>query len=130
MKVKPLTVGPILGAVTGDTARIFGRGEYKLSSNKKSVLPCVGVARIRALDSSDYDPPIFFKMSPAFDTSGVAVFDELSSETEYEYQIGYFLQKKEEVDQANINLDWSKAHTKQFQTASTDPKLLGRSFKP
>ncbi|NEP73672.1 MAG: alkaline phosphatase family protein [Okeania sp. SIO2G4] len=127
MKVKPLTVGPILGAVTGDTARIFGRGEYKLSSNKKSVLPCVGVARIRALDSSDYDPPIFFKMSPAFDTSGVAVFDELSSETEYEYQIGYFLQKKEEVDQANINLDWSKAHTKQFQTASTDPKK-SRSF--
>nr|WP_287243683.1 MULTISPECIES: alkaline phosphatase D family protein [unclassified Okeania] len=66
-------------------------------------------------------------MSPAFDTSGVAVFDELSSETEYEYQIGYFLQKKEEVDQANINLDWSKAHTKQFQTASTDPKK-SRSF--
>ncbi len=88
MKVKPLTVGPIVGSTTGSSVRIWGRGEYE--KTRSGPRRCFGVARTRKVDTSQFRDPRFFKMNPNFDMTGIAVFDNLEPETKYKYQIGSF----------------------------------------
>ena len=137
MKVKTLTVGPILGAVTGNNARVFGRGEYQKYTqgllqwwnfrlgNKHH---CFGVARIRLLGTSNFQPPIVFRINPNFDMTGVAIFNNLLPQKDYEYQMGWV-----ECYRKNWNslekeiLDWSNIPTYKFKTAATDSNQ-SRSF--
>ena len=45
MNVQPLTVGPILGATTGDSARVWGRATLEITG--EGPRRAFGVARIR-----------------------------------------------------------------------------------
>jgi alkaline phosphatase D len=119
MRVQPLTVGPILGATTGVSARVWGRGELEQTS--AGPRRCFGVARLRASDSSNYRQPIFFKMNPNFDMSGVIRFDDLSPEHEYAYQIGWLFSDLELDDLGpGFPLDWSGIETLTFRTGAED----------
>ncbi|MDJ0799776.1 MAG: alkaline phosphatase D family protein [Calothrix sp. MO_167.B12] len=129
MKVHSLTVGPILGAVTGSNARIFGRGEYKNHTNlwawfklgNKKKNECIGVVRIRAVGNVDFGTAIVFKMNPNFDITGVAIINNLSPEQEYEYQMGwveYSWKLKQRIPE--LNLDWSEIKTYKFKSAAID----------
>ncbi|MDJ0618812.1 MAG: alkaline phosphatase D family protein [Calothrix sp. MO_192.B10] len=129
MKVHSLTVGPILGAVTGSNARIFGRGEYKNHTNlwgwfnlgTKKKDKCIGVVRIRAVGTVGFGTPIVFKMNPNFDMTGVAIINNLSPEQEYEYQMGwveYSWELKQRIPE--LNLDWSEIKTYKFKSAAID----------
>ncbi len=129
MKVNPLTVGPILGAVTGSNARIFGRAEYKKYKNiwekfsfaNNNKRECVGVVRIRTVPNLDFRTPIVFPMNPNFDMTGVAIINNLSPEQEYEYQIGwveYPWERRQRI--VKSNLDWSGINTYKFKSATSD----------
>jgi alkaline phosphatase D len=125
MDVQPLTVGPILGATTGTTTRIWGRGEYEqLQSGPRR---CFGVARIRE-GRQRFRSPRFFKMNPNFDMTGVVVFGELKPETSYVYQAGWFYSDREPDELANrLSLDWNGIPSHAFTTASDDGSAA-RSF--
>ena len=141
MKIKPLTVGPILGATTGTSARIWGRGMleqtgrgwrrfFGLARKQPGQVPrrCFGVARIRLAGSSQFQQPNFFKMNPNFDMTGISVFGELAAGKEYEYQMGWFYSDKELNDVGRgLSLDWSEASHSKFTTGATD-KEKPRSF--
>jgi hypothetical protein len=60
MNVQPLTVGPILGATTGDTARVWGRAALEITG--EGPRRAFGVARIRPGSSSHFRQPVFFKL--------------------------------------------------------------------
>ena len=77
--------GPILGAVTPDSARIFGRG-----SEKKQY---IGVARIRREGETEYSQERSFRVQATFDFTGVAVFSELEDLSRYTYQMGWVEQQ-------------------------------------
>ncbi|MEQ9484806.1 alkaline phosphatase D family protein [Coleofasciculus sp. F4-SAH-05] len=135
IQLKPLTVGPILGHVTDQSARIFGRAEYLPSPHAlppgwgvqthQLFQPCFGVARIRAVGESEFQPPQFFKMNPNFDMSGVVTFTGLKPETDYEYQMGWFVCEDEPNSQ--LKIDWSKANQQRFKSGSNDSQRP-RSF--
>jgi alkaline phosphatase D len=117
-RVQPLTVGPILGATTTSGARIFGRGNGEKQ--------CIGVARIRREDQSNYSEERSFRMTPTFDKTGVAVFSDLQDLTKYSYQMGYV----EQTVGSNLDwsaLDWSRVETHSFRTATANRKQK-RSF--
>jgi alkaline phosphatase D len=122
-KVLPLTVGPIVGHADSNHVRLWGRGEYETSVSGK-LMRLFGVARIRKKTADNYDLPRFFKMSPNFDMSGVAIFDGLEENTQYLFQIGCFQSSKElyEFDK-NTLLDWNFAEKGEFSTASSDPDM-------
>lgn len=135
IKVKPLTVGPILGVVTDKTARIFARGEYVASSNAlhpswgmeshQLYQNAFGVARLRPVGESEFSAPQFFKLNPNQDMSGVVTLNTLKPETGYEYQIGWF--ESESDPQPELDLDWSEAIEQTFKSGSNDPQR-SRSF--
>ncbi len=119
MLVQPLTVGPILGATTGETARVWGRG--MLEPTGEGPRRTFGVARIRPDGSSRYRQPVFFKMNPNFDMTGVAMFDDLVPEKVYEYQMGAIFSELELDDLGpDYPLDWSDIETVAFQTGASD----------
>ena len=170
MNVQPLTVGPILGAVTGQSARLLGRGD---DAPEASILAGIwngfrtrilrqppsppyrlGVIRIRAIPGSSFQPPQFFKLDPTFDLTGIAVLGNLRPIQRYEYQMGWIVLPRNQVEGrgraaiANaaspnpdpsldlntieaqlqaLSLNWSAIPTYAFQTASTDPQEA-RSF--
>mmetsp|Transcript_10519 Transcript_10519/g.16138 ORF Transcript_10519/g.16138 Transcript_10519/m.16138 type:complete len:480 (-) Transcript_10519:104-1543(-) len=123
--VRPVTVGPILGAVAPDSARVWGRGG--------EVERCLGVARIRCRldgDEAEYSDSRFVNMKPHFDWTGVFVFPKLLPLTKYEYQIGWIEpvitpEGNLEVDMSA--LDWSGIKSHIFSTASDERQHL-RSF--
>jgi alkaline phosphatase D len=67
-----------------------------------------GVARIQPASSSRFRQPVFFKMNPNFDMTGVVMFDDLSPETGYVYQMGYIFSDLDLEDLGpDYPLDWS-----------------------
>ena len=126
MQVLRLTVGPILGATTGQSARVWGRGVLEPTPNGPR--RCFGVARVRPDTSSRFRPPVFFKMNPNFDMTGVARFDGLEPERVYQYQVGCFFSDVELPSLTpDFPLDWSGIPIIAFRTAATDP-TRARSF--
>jgi hypothetical protein len=86
MKVNPLSIGPILGAVTGTNARIFGRADYqnhtlweRLNFISRKKHESVGVVRVRAVPNLNFSTPIVFQTNPNFDMTGVAIINNLSN---------------------------------------------------
>lgn len=126
MQVKQLTVGPILGATDTTSVRIFGRSEFEIDGDRPR--RAHGVIRIRKKGNLNFSAPIFFKMNPNFDMTGLAIVSGLHSNTNYEYQMGWFYSEVEsaDIDVANI-LVWEQIETVGFRTASADseaPRVL------
>ncbi len=88
MKIQVPTIGPIIGYTTPNQTRIFLRGKDERQGTEFQ--RCFGAVRWRVADSKDWTRPIFNKLSPNFDMTGVFVLDGLSPSTKYEYQAGWF----------------------------------------
>lgn len=126
MNVNPLTVGPIVGATTGTSVRIWGRGKGEATSS--GIRRCFGIARLRLGGTSEFGPSKFFKMNPNFDMTGIVIFSALSAEQLYEYQIGWFFADLElSALSPDMAFDWSELETVPFTTAAED-KSRSRSF--
>ncbi|RON17707.1 phosphodiesterase [Pseudomonas brassicacearum] len=78
------TVGPIIGHTTTNHARIFLRGELQ-----DNALVFAGV-RYRRLGEERWSQGAFVKLTILRDMSDVIVLNQLASDTEYEYQAGWF----------------------------------------
>ena len=78
------TVGPIIGHSTTNHARIFLRGELQ-----DNFLVFAGI-RYRRLGEERWSRGAFVKLTILRDMSDVIALNELSSDTEYEYQAGWF----------------------------------------
>ena len=81
--LKP-TIGPIIGHVTTNHARIFIRGDHQ-----DNATVFAGI-RYRPADTQQWSNGIFAKLSDLRDMSEVFALNNLSSDTEYEYQAGWF----------------------------------------
>ncbi len=151
MQVNPLTVGPIVGATSANSVRIWGRGKLEITRSSKdtsgvgnsifswislellnrgTLVPrrCFGVARLRPVSAAKFSEPKFLKMNPNFDMTGVVVFSDLLPETQYEYQIGWFFSELElESFTPDSPLNWSQINSYKFTTASAN-NLRSRSF--
>lgn len=81
--LKP-TIGPIIGHVTTDHARLFIRGDHQ-----DNATVFAGI-RYRPADTQQWPNGIFAKLSDLRDMSEVFALNNLSSDTEYEFQAGWF----------------------------------------
>ncbi len=126
MVLTPLQLGPILGETTPTSARIWGRGHWE--PTPAGPRRCFGAARLRPASSSHYRQPIFFKLNPNFDLTGVARFENLEPERLYTYQVGCFFADVElEALTPAYPLVWDAIPSQTFRTASADP-TRARSF--
>ncbi|MCF4997840.1 alkaline phosphatase family protein [Pseudomonas syringae] len=80
---KPV-IGPIIGHTTTNHARIFIRGNYQHDK------PVFAAIRFRKIAEQRWSTPLFALLDPVHDMSWVFVLNELASDTEYEYQAGWF----------------------------------------
>jgi len=125
MRIKPLTVGPIVGETTPNRVRIWGRAETQLVDDGPRC--CIGVIQYKEYGAEDYLKPKVFKMNPNFDGTGIAIVDKLDPNVFYEYQIGYFFSDVELEDASVKNVVWDDASYGYFKTASdieTDPRTI------
>jgi len=112
MNIKEPTVGPIIGWTTTNSARLWARGD-ETSQNRT-----FGAARIRKSGEKSFGVSKIFKMMPVFDYTGIIDFDGLSTNQNYDSQIGYFFAGGEPGDLSiNSNDDWSDAADGTFRTA-------------
>ncbi len=125
LNVEPLSVGPLVGAVSPATARLWGRGPDLRSSG--SLRRVFGAARLREAGGT-FGAPQWFKLNPNFDLTGVTVFQGLRADSPYEYEIGALVCDLEFDDlPAQADLNWQRAHRGGFRTASSDV-TASRSF--
>ena len=119
MDVQTLTVGPIVGHTSHNLIRIFGRAELAIYEDKPR--KAHGVIRYRKVGKSDFSAPLYFKMNPNFDLTGVMVLTTLEENTPYEYQVGWFYS---EVDTKDVDvqkvLNWQNIDCYRIKTASSD----------
>lgn len=120
MKLKRLTVGPIVGETTANSVRVWGRGKAEIEDNRPR--RCFGALRYRIQGNSVWSDPQIFKMNPNFDMTGISILDRLKSETSYEYQMGYFFSDGDFEDVHFIASNWSEANDGHFLTASNDDR--------
>jgi alkaline phosphatase D len=81
--LKP-TIGPIIGHVTTNHARIFIRGNLQTHT---SVFAGI---RYRVADTQLWTNSLFARLSELTDMTQVFALNNLSADTEYEYQTGWF----------------------------------------
>jgi alkaline phosphatase D len=81
--LKP-TVGPIIGHTTTNHVRIFLRGEHQDES------PVFAGIRYRREGEVRWSQGVFSKLSILRDMSDVIALNDLATDTEYEYQAGWF----------------------------------------
>ena len=81
--LKP-TVGPIIGHITTNHARIFLRGEHN-----KNTLVFAGI-RYRRQGEDQWSTGNFAKLEPERDMCEVFALNNLSADSDYEYQAGWF----------------------------------------
>lgn len=115
MNIYPFSVGPIVGAVTATSMRLWGRGLQTIEAIDS--MPYLGVARLKKDGDRDYGLPKFFPLSPLRDHTGTIEFDQLSPSTHYTYQIGWV-----PVDSPPAELHWDDSvHQGKITTASENP---------
>jgi alkaline phosphatase D len=78
------TVGPIIGHTTTNHARIFLRGELQ-----NDALVFAGI-RYRRTGEPYWSKGVFAKLSVLRDMSDVIALNDLATDTDYEYQAGWF----------------------------------------
>lgn len=127
MKLSSPTVGPIIGYTTPTQCRMLIRGEPEREAS--GFRRCFAVVRWRPVSSTKWMGPLFNKLSPNFDMTGILVLNDLSAETEYEYQAGWFfadaeLEKIQVLTQQQI--EWP-AEALRFKT-STASANTARSY--
>ncbi|MEQ1794452.1 MAG: alkaline phosphatase D family protein [Nitrospira sp.] len=106
MKIRRPTVGPIVGHASGGQSRVWLRGEFQKTPDGYG--RCFGVVRLRIQGDSSFGDPIFVKLPPYFDMTGVCVFSGLQPDTVYEYQAGWFFAETELANlDATQGLDWT-----------------------
>lgn len=110
--VQPLTIGPMIGNVTENSFRLWGRG------TKYSV----GMVRIREVKTTKWTKPISLKLDCLADQTGTVEFSEiygksLTPETLYEYQIGYVHNRYTDKP---MSIVWAKDYP--IYTVRTFPK--------
>lgn len=121
MRVKPLTIGPIVGATTPTEVRIWGRGKFE--KTQLGCKRCTGIARIKPIEAPAYGVGQFFKLNPNFDMTGVTIFNNLAPETRYVYQIGWFFSDQSYAEiPDNPHINWTQASTGEITTASANPQ--------
>ncbi|WP_367257116.1 alkaline phosphatase D family protein [Pseudomonas sp. stari2] len=114
--LKP-TVGPIIGHTTTSQARIFVRGDFQ--SNAAAF---TGI-RYRTTNSKKWSKGLFIKLDASRDQSGVLMLDNLSADTDYEYQTGWFspMSPTHTIESvAELPLQWPR-ETYRFRTRSSQP---------
>lgn len=118
LKIKSLDVGPIIGETTPNRVRVWGRAEDHIVEG----LPrrCFGLLRHRRPGQNPWSTPIYFKMNPNFDMTGLAVITGLQPDTPYEYEVGYYFSDVELSDAPLRDVDWTEASRGAFTTASND----------
>ncbi|WP_085640370.1 MULTISPECIES: alkaline phosphatase D family protein [unclassified Pseudomonas] len=100
------TVGPILGHVTTHHARIFIRGEHNGNT------PVFAGVRYRKIGEARWSNATFVKLDACSDMSGVVALNNLSEDTEHEYQAGWFspMSPAHTVESvAELPLQWPRA---------------------
>lgn len=107
------TVGPIIGHTTFNHARVFLRGKWQNNT------PVYAALRYRRAGDTPWSDGTFVELTPRCDMSGVIVLNHLSSDTQYEYQTGWFSSTTPPQHQA---LQWP-ARVYQFRTASNETGL-------
>lgn len=119
MKVRALTVGPIVGYTKKDAVRLWGRGEiYPIGDNYHRVF---GIAQVQY--SATKVVTQFFKMLPKFDCTGISDFKGLRPNTSYRYRVGFILAEvePEEISKLrNTNLEWDDPKWHEFRTNPGD----------
>jgi alkaline phosphatase D len=119
MDVQNLSVGPIIGHTSSTLVRIFGRAELTIDAGRPR--KAHGVIRYRKVGSAGFSDPIYFKMNPNFDLTGVIVVNGLEENSVYQYQMGWVYS---DVDSADIDvkkvLDWKQVDTADFRTGVTN----------
>ena len=118
IKIERPTVGPIVGATTKNTARLWGRG--RLLMDDETPRRCFGAARLRKKGRANFKPTQLFKMLPHFDFTGITEFEGLESKSEYEYQLGYFFFPGDLENANKLDIDWDNAGSGLFKTAKDD----------
>lgn len=117
MKLQAPTVGPIVGYTTPDATRIWLRGELHRSGD--GYRRAFGAVRIRAVGARSWSAPVFTKLQPHFDMTGICALTGLTPLTAHEYQAGWFFSDKELTDCGpQMALDWSAAGTGSVRTAA------------
>lgn len=111
--VRPLTVGPILGSVTENDARIFGRGDSALGSGILKIT--LGRIRYRRKGRGRYSTREF-RFNRTFDFTGAITLLELQPAADYEYQVGFV----DDPEAQALELDWSYVPVYSFRTAPND----------
>lgn len=126
MKINVPTVGPIVGYTTVNQSRIFLRGMDERQG--EGFRRCFGVVRWKPAGSKTWSNPLFNKLSPNFDMTGVFVIDGLSANSEYEYQAGWFFADSELDKVQGIThdqLEWPEQPDDlkmKFKTSTEDAK--------
>ena len=115
-ELKNVNVGPIVGATTGNSVRLWGRGK----SPGENGLKVHGVARVHVGPNDTRTQ--FFKMMKTWDYSGVAILSGLTSKSSYQYQVAWFLDAMdtEEIIENPPALDWDAIDIHTFKTGSDD----------
>lgn len=122
MNLSMPTVGPIVGYTTANQTRIFVRGGEE--SGDEGMRRCFAALRWKPAAGGDWSKPIYNKLSPNFDMTGVLVLNGLAPDTEYEYAVGWF---HADADLENVQkipdklLKWPGL-TSRFRTSSGDNK--------
>ena len=131
MKVNLPTVGPILGFTTHDQARLFLRGVDERHGTE--LRRCFGVVRWKRASSNTWSKPLYNKLSPNFDMTGVFALQGLSKATKYDYQAGWFFAEAELDKIQGLDeklLEWADPDNKNgwsFTTGTPDPNAA-RSY--
>ncbi len=120
MQLKPLTLGPIVGATTPTSVRLWGRGDLELMNGRPRW--CYGVAQLRKPRGRKFLLRQLVKLSPHFDMTGVAVFTGLEPDTRYDYQFAYFFSDVEVKGDLFSGEPWPTIDIQSFTTASADPQ--------
>ncbi|MBN3861664.1 alkaline phosphatase family protein [Pseudomonas frederiksbergensis] len=109
------TVGPIIGHTTTNHARIFLRGELQ-----NNALVFAGI-RYRRTGEKHWSKGVFAKLSVLRDMSDVIALNDLATDTDYEYQAGWFspmspVHTVETIEE--LPLQWPR-ETYRFRTQSS-----------
>ena len=75
-QIKPFDIGPFMGDTSTDSVRLWGRA--KPVRTEEGLQRCFGAARVMRAGQL-VGGPQFFKMNPAFDMTGVTVFQGLDA---------------------------------------------------
>ena len=113
--VKQPTVGPIVGYTTPEHVRIFVRG---VPDNNYPVFAGI---RHRKVGDEAWSPGVYSRLSTKYDMADTLVLNNLSADTQYEYQAGWFTTVNHDHTPETVGqlpLQWP-ATTYTFKTASS-----------